>query len=196
MVCGICFFKINIIYAIYFGIEIEADLYCTSSKIGLASDLKAINVIDYLEEVYIEEDRVNMSLDEISDFIVLLCNENALHQITDRDDEQGVAWTIALLAKAYIAVSRRVMSYDELFKRSFIKYYDNDIHNEENDDHLEKDVGCFSFDKNDDSADCPPKSQILYTYGKLTCPYCGEIGQTFVDGTAYCRNCRRWYCYS
>ena len=124
-----------------FGIEIEADIYCTSSKIGLASDPKAIDVINHLKEVYIEENRVNMSLDEISDFIVLLCNKNALHQITDREDEQGVAWTIALLAKAYIAVSRRVMSYDELFKRSFIKYYDNDIHNEENDNRLEKEVG-------------------------------------------------------
>ena len=83
-----------------FGIEIEADIYCTSSKIGLASDPKAIDVINHLKEVYIEENRVNMSLDEISDFIVLLCNKNALHQITDREDEQGVAWTIALLAKA------------------------------------------------------------------------------------------------
>ena len=106
-----------------FGIEKEADIYCASSKIGLAADIKAIDVINQLKDVYIKDNRTNMSLDEISDFIALLCNNNVLYQITDREDEQGVAWTIALLAKAYIAVSRHLMSYDDLFKQSFIKYY-------------------------------------------------------------------------
>lgn len=71
---------------------------------------------------------------------------------------------------------------------------DVDIHYEENDDYLEENIDDeFSAD---DIADCPPKSQLPYTCGRLTCPYCGEIGQTFVDGTAYCRNCKRWYRYS
>lgn len=43
---------------------------------------------------------------------------------------------------------------------------------------------------------CPPKSKLPYTGGRLSCPYCGEIGETYCDGTAYCPKCRKWYCYA
>ena len=46
-----------------------------------------------------------------------------LSQIDSSEDENGVAWTIALLAKAYIAASSTPCSYDALFKKCFIKYY-------------------------------------------------------------------------
>ena len=50
-------------------------------------------------------------------------------------------------------------------------------------------------EEDEDIPDCPPKDQLLYTGGHLACPYCGKVGQTYMDGTAYCSNCRRWYCY-
>lgn len=106
-----------------FGIEKEAEFYCSASKLGLASDPKANEVINHLKDVYIEDGRIDMSIDEISDFIVILCENNVLDQISNSDDEQGVAWTIALLSKAYILASSVPCIYDDLFKRCFIKYY-------------------------------------------------------------------------
>lgn len=107
----------------YFGIEKEADIYCSSSKIGLSSDPQANNVIRQLKDVFLHDRKVNLPMDKISDFIVLLCDDNVLGQIDDHEDEKGVAWTIALLSKAYIAASTIPCSYDSLFKQCFIKYY-------------------------------------------------------------------------
>lgn len=53
----------------------------------------------------------------------------------------------------------------------------------------------YNEEEDEDIPDCPPKDQLLYTGGHLACPYCGKVGQTYMDGTAYCSNCRRWYCY-
>lgn len=109
--------------AFLFGIETEADIYCFSSKIALESDARANDFINRLIFNFIEEDKINLPMDEISDFIVRLCNGNVLNQIDNREDEQGVAWTIALLAKAYIAACSIPYSYDTLFKQCFIQYY-------------------------------------------------------------------------
>ena len=51
-------------------------------------------------------------------------------------------------------------------------------------------------EEDEDTPDCPPKSQLPYTHGRLSCPYCGQTGDTYVDGTAYCPKCRKWYCYA
>ena len=106
-----------------FGIKKEAELYCASSKIGLSMDPQAIGVINQLKYTFIEDGKVNLSFNEISDFIVLLCKNNVLHQIRNMEDEEGVAWTIALLSKAYISASISSISYDELFVACFVKYY-------------------------------------------------------------------------
>ena len=44
--------------------------------------------------------------------------------------------------------------------------------------------------------DCPPKSQLTFAHGSLLCPCCGRDGTIFADGTAYCGNCNKWYCYT
>ena len=42
--------------------------------------------------------------------------------------------------------------------------------------------------------ECP--DYLPFTNGLLTCPRCGRIGTTYIDGTAYCRLCREWYRYA
>lgn len=106
-----------------FGIEKEAEIYCVSSKMGLAADPQTNRVVNQLTKTFIQDGKANLPMNEITDFIVYLCNENVLNQIDNRDDEQGVAWTIALLAKGYIAASSLPCSFDSLFKACFIKYY-------------------------------------------------------------------------
>lgn len=108
-----------------FGIDAEATIYCTSSHMGLSMDPQANGVINHLKQVFLQEGKINLPMNEISDFIVYLCRENVLKQIDNIEDEKGVAWTIALLAKAYIAASSNPCSYDTLFKESFKKYYKN-----------------------------------------------------------------------
>lgn len=107
----------------YFGLEKEADIYCASSKIGLSNDSQSKGIIELLRGAFISERKTDLPMDKISDFIVQLCNDNVLGQIDDREDENGVAWTIALLAKGYIAACTIPCSYDNLFKQCFIKYY-------------------------------------------------------------------------
>lgn len=72
------------------------------------------------------------------------------------------------------------------------EYDDEDVYDEFDDE----DFNWFdSDDDDDDIPDCPPKSQLPYTCGRLSCPYCGQIGSTYIDGTAYCNKCKKWYCY-
>lgn len=46
--------------------------------------------------------------------------------------------------------------------------------------------------------DPPSKRSMLFTHGRMTpCPRCGsENIETFIDGTAVCHNCKRWYAYA
>ncbi len=90
---------------------------------GLAADTQAESVINHLKQVFIEDGKTDLSMDEISSFIVSLCKQNVLNQIDNREDEQGVAWTIALLSKAYISASTKPCPYNDLFRKCFIKYY-------------------------------------------------------------------------
>ena len=85
-------------------------------------DPQANGVINHLKQVFQQDGKVDLPMNDISDFIVLLCQKNVLNQIDNVEDEEGVAWTIALLAKAYIAASSIPCSYDTLFKECFKKY--------------------------------------------------------------------------
>ena len=106
-----------------FGIEKEAEIYLASSKLGLQIDPQANGVINHLRNAFLEEDKVDLPTDEISSFIVQLCRENVLGQIDNYEDEKGVAWTIALLSKAYIVACSVPCSFASLFMKCFIKYY-------------------------------------------------------------------------
>lgn len=106
-----------------FGIDAEAAIYCTSSYMGLHIDPQADEVINHLKQVFKQWGKADLPMKDISDFIVLLCQQNFLNQIDTVEDENGVAWTIALLSKAYIAASIIPCSYDTLFIECFKKYY-------------------------------------------------------------------------
>ena len=63
-------------------------------------------------------------------------------------------------------------------------YYDNC---EEDEYNIEEDGDEYILDK----------SQMKYTHGVFSpCPYCGtEYIHTYIDGTAKCDKCNRWFCY-
>lgn len=105
------------------GIEKEAEIFLSSSKAGLQVDPQAIVVINQLRNVFKEDGKVDLPINEISSFIVQLCKDNVLGQIDNYADKNGVAWTIALLSKAYIYACVAPCSYDSLFIKSFIEYY-------------------------------------------------------------------------
>ena len=70
-------------------------------------------------------------------------------------------------------------------------YYDNC---EEDEYNIEEDE--YNIEEDGDEY-IPDKSQMKYTHGVLSpCPYCGsEYIHTYIDGTAKCDKCNRWFCY-
>ena len=106
-----------------YGIDAEATIYCTSSYRGLSMDPQANGVINHLKQVVQQDGKVDLPMNDISDFIVLFCQKNVLIQNDNVKDEKGVAWRFELLAKAFIVASSIPCSYDTLFKECFKKYY-------------------------------------------------------------------------
>lgn len=49
-------------------------------------------------------------------------------------------------------------------------------------------------EEEEDIPECP--DYLPFTNGRLSCPTCGCIGTTYIDGTAYCHRCRNWYRYA
>ena len=70
-------------------------------------------------------------------------------------------------------------------------YYDNC---EEDEYNIEEDE--YNIEEDGDEY-IPDKSQMKYTHGVFSpCPYCGsEYIHTYIDGTAKCDKCNRWFCY-
>jgi transcriptional accessory protein Tex/SPT6 len=72
---------------------------------------------------------------------------------------------------------------------------DEEIINEDNYyDNCEEDE--YNIEEDGDEY-IPDKSQMKYTHGVFSpCPYCGsEYIHTYIDGTAKCDKCKRWFCY-
>ena len=69
-------------------------------------------------------------------------------------------------------------------------YYDNC---EEDEYNIEED----EYNIEDGDEYIPDKSQMKYTHGVFSpCPYCGsKYIHTYIDGTAKCDKCNRWFCY-
>ena len=71
---------------------------------------------------------------------------------------------------------------------------DEEIINEDNYyDNCEEDE--YNIEEDGDEY-IPDKSQMKYTHGVFSpCPYCGsEYIHTYIDGTAKCDKCNRWFC--
>lgn len=52
-------------------------------------------------------------------------------------------------------------------------------------------------DDDDHLSFCPDLSEMPYYPGRITpCPLCGSTDiESYVDGSAYCHHCKRWYRY-
>lgn len=133
-------------------------------------------------------ERYCLTIEEVKPFLFKKYNINNVQDDLVLEDDQAEY----LIDMIYGKIDNDVdINYSKLTTVENILNADND--DEEWDDEW-GDV-FYIEDGDEDIPDCPPKNQLLYTGGHLACPYCGKVGKTYMDGTAYCSNCRRWYCY-
>ena len=76
-------------------------------------------------------------------------------------------------------------------------YYDNCEEDEYNIEEDEYNIEEDEYNIEDGDEYIPDKSQMKYTHGVFShCPYCGsKYIHTYIDGTAKCDKCNRWFCY-
>lgn len=129
-------------------------------------------------------ERYCLTIEEVKSFLSKKYNINNVQDDLVLEDDQAEYLIDTIYGKIENDVD---INYSKLTTVENILNSDND--DEEGGD----DWG--NEEEDEDIPDCPPKDQLLYTGGHLACPYCGKVGQTYMDGTAYCSNCRRWYCY-
>ncbi len=110
------------------GVEKEADIYCTSVKVSIKQQQG-----EELEKV-INETASQMLIDNWEDAprikvilsIVSFVENDMKAEGWSLTDEDGIAWFMGLYCKSYIrSLRRRQESFDELFKECFIEYFRN-----------------------------------------------------------------------
>lgn len=107
------------------GIEKEAEIYCSSSKIGLSSQEQFVEEASsaFASEMK-DNDVVHMSFDEVVDYIVGKAREACDMNGWSMTDEDGIAWFVGLYTKAYLkALGIMARPYDIVFKACFKKHF-------------------------------------------------------------------------
>lgn len=133
-------------------------------------------------------ERYCLTIEEVEPFLSKKYNISNVQDDLVLEDEQAEYLIDMIYGKIEDDVD---INYSKLVTVENILNAEDDA---EDDIDLFDDLNLFN-DLDEDIPDCPPKYQLLYTGGSLACPYCGKMGNTYTDGTAYCSNCRRWYCY-
>lgn len=108
-----------------FGLDKEAEIYCTSSKIGLSSQA---SFVEEASTAFAKEMRdaniAHMSFDGVVNYIVEKAREACRMNGWAMTDEQGIAWFIGLFTKGYIkAVGIMAKPYETVFKVCFKKHF-------------------------------------------------------------------------
>lgn len=145
-------------------------------------------------------ERYCLTIEEVKPFLSKKYNINNVQDDLVLEDDQAEYLIDTIYGKIENGVD---INYSKLTTVENILNSDNDNgeggddwSNEEDDEWTDEwGEDFYNEEEDEDIPDCPPKDQLLYTGGHLACPYCGKVGQTYMDGTAYCSNCRRWYCY-
>ncbi len=108
-----------------FGIEKEAEIYCTSTKVALKSQERNIEPqIAGMANNLIVKGVVNFPYSTILQFMVTWTEQAVRANGWNIQDEDGVSWWIGLYAQSYIrAMNNNEHSFDEIFKAVFIKYF-------------------------------------------------------------------------
>ena len=103
-----------------FGLDKEAQIYCSSSKIALQSDPKASYITNGMAAEPQFKQLVSMPFDVQVNMITRWTRESVEQQ--NDLSENSVAWMIALFSKSYeIAGGSR--SFDDIFTSVFKNYY-------------------------------------------------------------------------
>ncbi len=108
-----------------FGIDKEAEIYCTSSKIGLSHQAAFVEEASTaFAKDMLDAGIAHMSFDGVVSYIVdqarMACKMNSWAMT----DEEGIAWFIGLFTKGYIkAVGIMARPYETVFKACFKKHF-------------------------------------------------------------------------
>ena len=109
-----------------FGIEREAEIYCTSAKVALRSQEKSIEpqIADMANNLIVKG-VLNFSYSTILQFMVTWTEQAVRANGWNIQDEDGVSWWIGLYAQSYIlAMNKNEHSFEEIFKTVFVKYFE------------------------------------------------------------------------
>lgn len=107
-----------------FGLKREAEIYCTSSKVGLSTEPNAPLAINRWADYFTQADICEASMQEVLDSVATV-TRNAVEHMKD-DSEDNVAWIMALVVSGIIKAKKPdcPLSYDEIFKYGFTDYYE------------------------------------------------------------------------
>ena len=109
-----------------FGIEREAEIYCTSAKVALRSQEKSIEpqIADMANNLIVKG-VLNLSYSTILQLMVTWTEQAVRANGWNIQDEDGVSWWIGLYAQSYIrAMNNNEHSFEEIFKTVFVKYFE------------------------------------------------------------------------
>ncbi|MBP3482808.1 MAG: hypothetical protein J6K28_05390 [Alistipes sp.] len=110
-----------------FGIEKEAEIYCTSTKVALAKQAKEIeSQIAEMASNLAAMGTINLPYSTILQLMVTWTEQAVKTVGWDINNEDGVSWWIGLFAKSYIqAKNDDTLSFDKIFKTVFTSYFKN-----------------------------------------------------------------------
>lgn len=107
-----------------FGLEKEAEIYYLSALNALRADPQAPAVTRDMAANMRSINLQDRPLSEVCSFIVRWTRESIRSQGSNDEDENGVAWMLALYVKSYeIACEPRGISFKETYTACFKKYY-------------------------------------------------------------------------
>jgi len=107
-----------------FGLEREAQIYYLSALNALSADPQAPEVTDKFAESMKEMVLQIMPIETIVAQFVKWTRDNIRAEGSNDEDENGVAWYLALYVRAYEkACAPARISFEDIYKKCFIKYY-------------------------------------------------------------------------
>lgn len=110
-----------------FGIDKEAEIYCTSTKIALSQQAQEIEPqIAAMANNLISMGTIQLPHTTLLQLMTTWTEQAVQTNGWDIRDEDGVSWWIGLYTKSYLrALNDTTYSFDEIFKTIFVKYFKN-----------------------------------------------------------------------
>ena len=107
------------------GINKEADIYCTSVKLSMKSQgVELDNTLNLIAEQMLNEGWEDAPRATIITTILRFVEDHVIESGWSLTDEDGVAWFIGLYCKSFVrSLRHRQESFDDLFKECFIAYF-------------------------------------------------------------------------